>query len=59
MRDSKQDTKNRLLDFVGEGEGGMIWNMYITIYEIDGQSRFDAWDRVLRAGALEWPWGMG
>ena len=27
MRDSKRDTdvKNRLLDFVGEGEGGMIW----------------------------------
>ena len=27
MRDSKRDTdvKNRLLDFVGEGKGGMIW----------------------------------
>ena len=27
MRDSKRDTdvKNRLLDTVGEGEGGMIW----------------------------------
>ena len=27
MRDSKRDTdiKNRLLDAVGEGEGGMIW----------------------------------
>ena len=27
MRDSKRDTevKNRLLDSVGEGEGGMIW----------------------------------
>ena len=27
MRDSKKDTdvKNRLLDSVGEGEGGMIW----------------------------------
>ena len=27
MRDSKRDTdvKNRLLDFVGEGEGVMIW----------------------------------
>ena len=23
------------------------------------QSRFDAGDRVLRAGALGWPWGMG
>ena len=27
--------------------------------EIDHQSRFDAWDRVLRAGALGWPWEMG
>ena len=27
MRDSKRDTdvKNRLLDSVGKGEGGMIW----------------------------------
>ena len=27
MRDSKRDpdVKNRLLDYVGEGEGGMIW----------------------------------
>ena len=27
MRDSKRDTdvKNNLLDSVGEGEGGMIW----------------------------------
>ena len=35
------------------------WNMYIIICEIDCQSRFDAWGRVLRAGALGWPWGMG
>ena len=34
-------------------------NMYIIICETDRQSRFSAWDRVLRAGALEWPWGMG
>ena len=27
--------------------------------EINRQSRFDAWDRALRAGALGWPWGMG
>ena len=33
--------------------------MYITICEIDRQSRFDAWDRVLKAGALGWPWGVG
>ena len=36
-----------------------LWNMYIIICEIDCQSRFKAWDRVLRAGALGWPWGMG
>ena len=34
-------------------------NMYITICEIDHQSRFDAWDRALKASALGWPWGMG
>ena len=30
MGESKRDTdvKNRLLDSVGEGEGGMIWNIY-------------------------------
>ena len=33
--------------------------MCIIICEIDRQSRFNAWDRVLRAGALGWPWGMG
>ena len=33
--------------------------MYIIIYETDHQSRLNAWDRVLRAGALGWPWGMG
>ena len=33
--------------------------MYIIICEIDRQSRFDAWDRVLRAGVLGWPRGMG
>ena len=29
MRDSKRDidVKNRLLDSVGEGEGGMIWRI--------------------------------
>ena len=34
MRDSKRDTdvKNRLLDSVGEGEGGMIWENSIETY---------------------------
>ena len=31
------------------------WNMYIIICETDHQPRFDAWDRVLRAGPLGWP----
>ena len=44
VQDSKGDTdvKDRLLDTVGEGEGGMIWennieNIYITICKTDGQ----------------------
>ena len=32
--------------------------MYIVIYETNRQSRFDAWYRVLGAGALGRPWGM-
>ena len=35
------------------------WNMYITICEIDHQSKFDAWNRALKAGALGIPRGMG
>ena len=35
------------------------WNMFISICEIDRQSRFNAWGGVLGAGALGWPWGMG
>ena len=50
MQGSKRDTdiKNRLLDYVGEGKGGMIWEKSIEtciiIYEIDHQSKFDAWN---------------
>ena len=69
MWDSKRDTdiKNRLLDSVGESKGGMIWEnsietcilSYVNIIcEIDRQSRFNAWDRMLRASTLGWPWGM-
>ena len=34
MQDSKRDTdiKNGLLDSVGEGEGGMIWENSIVTY---------------------------
>ena len=65
MQDSKRDTdvKNSLLDSVGEGKGGIIWKngieTYILSKQVDHQSRFDKWDRVLRAGALGWPKGMG
>ena len=48
MQDSKRDTdvQNSLLDSVGEGEGGMIWENDIEIcvlsYVKCHQSRFDA-----------------
>ena len=34
MQDSKRDTdvKDRLLDYVGEGGGGMIWENSIETY---------------------------
>ena len=32
--------------------------MYIIIYEIDRQGRFNAWDGILRVAAIGWPWGM-
>ena len=38
--------------------GEWHWNMYIIICEMNHQSRFDAWYRVLEAGALGWPRGM-
>ena len=33
--------------------------MYITICEIDHQTKFDAWNRALKAGALGQSRGMG
>ena len=45
-RDTKQkrDVQNRLLDSVGEGEGGMFRenSMYIIYSETDHQPRLDA-----------------
>ena len=34
------------------------WNMYNIIYETNRQSRFDAWNWMLGAGALGWLRGM-
>ena len=58
MQDSKRETdvQNSLLDSVGEGEGGMIWEngieTCIISYKKQIQSRFDAGYRMLGAGAL-------
>ena len=46
MQNRKRDTdvQNRLLDSVGDGEGGMFWknSMYIIYSETDHQPRWDA-----------------
>ena len=34
------------------------WNMYNIIYEMNRQSKFDAWYWMLRTGSLRWPRGM-
>ena len=47
--------RGRALDDMGEWH----WNMYIIICEMNHQSRFNVWYRVLEAGALGWPRGMG
>ena len=56
MRNRKRDTdvQNRLLDSVGEGEGGMFLknSMYIIYSETDHQSRWDAWDKC--SGLVRW-----
>ena len=41
-----------------EDLGEWHWNMYNIIYEMNHQSKFDAWYRMLGAGALGWPRGM-
>ena len=65
MQKRKRDTdvQNRLLDSVGEGEGGMILeNSIKTVYYL-GWNRSPAqvgcMRQVLRVGALEWPKVMG
>ena len=48
------DVQNRLLDSVGEDEGGMFWknSMYIIYSETDHQPRWDAWDKC--SGLVHW-----
>ena len=56
MQNRKTDTdiQNRLLDSVGEGEGGMFQenSMNIINSETDYQSRLDAWDKC--SGLVHW-----
>ena len=57
MRDSKRDTDvlNSLLDSVGEGEGGMVWENGIEtciLSYVKWIASFNTRYRVLRAGAL-------
>ena len=63
MQNRKRDTdvQKRLLDSVGEGEGGMFWenSMYIIYGETDHQARWDAEDKC--SGLVYWedPEGSG
>ena len=64
MQNRKRDTdvQNRLLDSVGEGQGGMFrehQNMYIIKDETDHQPRLYAWDKC--SGMVHWedPEGSG
>ena len=52
------------MDYVGEGEGGTIWENSIETcilpnVKIDDQCKFDAWSRALKVSALGQPRGMG
>ena len=63
MWDSKRDTgvKNSLLDSVGEGEGGMIWenSTKACILSYVKQIASPGLMHEIRAGALGWPREMG
>ena len=53
MRDSKRDTdvNSRLLDYVGEGEGGMIWRNGMETCIISYKKR------ITSPGLIQDPWG--
>ena len=54
MQDSKRDTdiKNRLLDSVGEGEGGMIWENGIETCIISYKKRIASLGSMQDTGCL-------
>ena len=52
---TEKETQMYRTDFVGEGEGGMIWenwNKYTIKGETDHQPRLDAWDKC--SGLVHW-----
>ena len=64
---ARQQKRHRCIEqsfgLCGRGQGWddlgeWHWNMYNIIYEMNRQFRFDAWYRMLGAGALGWPRGM-
>ena len=60
MRDSKRDAdvKNSLLDSVGEGEGGMIWENGIETCIISYKKRIVSLVLMQDTGYLGWCTGM-
>ena len=54
MRDSKRDTdvENGLLDSVGEGEGGMIWENGIDTCILSGKKRIASLCLIQDTGCL-------
>ena len=54
MRDSKRDTdvQNRLLDSVGEGEGGMIWENGIETCLLSCKKRIASLGSIQDTGCL-------
>ena len=54
MRDSKRDTdvKNRFLDSVGEGEGGMIWENGIKTFILSCKKRITSLCLIQDTGCL-------
>ena len=54
MQDSKRDTdiKNRPLDSVGEGEGGMVWESGIDTCVLSGKTRIACLGLMQDTGCL-------
>ena len=54
MRDRKRDTdvKNRLLDSVGEGEGGMVWENHIETCILSCKKRITSLGSIQDTGIL-------